>query len=55
MNVIMTFATQLNTQINHIDSQYDQVTKSSWRMPWGCMTKKVVVSCEKLRVGANIL
>ena len=33
----------------------DQATKGSRRMPWHMAPKKDVVSCEKLRGGANIL
>ena len=30
-----------------------KVIKSVWRMPWLSKAKKDVISCDKLRVGAN--
>jgi hypothetical protein len=32
---------------------FGQVTKSTWWMPWHEEAMKDVVSCDKLRVGAN--
>ena len=32
-----------------------KVEKGAWRMPWLTEAKKDVISCDKLRVGANIL
>ena len=32
---------------------FGQVTKGIWRMPWHEEAMKDVVSCDKLRVGAN--
>ena len=30
-----------------------KVSKGAWRMPWLSEAKKDVISCDKLRVGAN--
>ena len=32
-----------------------KVSKGAWRMPWLTEATKDVISCEKWRVGANIL
>ena len=32
-----------------------KVEKGAWRMPWLTEAKKDVISCDKLRVGANNL
>ena len=34
---------------------YKKVRKGAWRMPWLSEAKKDVISCDKLRVGANDL
>ena len=32
----------------------EKVRKGAWRMPWLMEAMKDVISCDKLRVGANI-
>ena len=33
--------------------KFEKVTKSAWGMPWLSEAKKDVISCDKLRGGAN--
>ena len=35
--------------------KFEKVTKSAWGMPWLSEAKKDVISCDKLRGGANNL
>ena len=48
----MSFPVRVYTQRVSIG---EKVGKGAWRMPWLTEAKKDVISCDKPRVGANIL
>ena len=37
----------------YTSKKFEKVTKSAWGMPWLSEAKKDVISCDKLRGGAN--
>ena len=39
----------------YTSKKFEKVTKSAWGMPWLSEAKKDVISCDKLRGGANNL
>ena len=46
---------KLKVYIDHTLSVRLKVSKGAWRMPWLSEAMKDVISCDKLRVGANNL
>ena len=49
------FSKELKVYIDHTLSVRLKVSKGAWRMPWLSEAMKDVISCDKLRVGANNL